>query len=198
MVRLLNLIFQRTGTLCDALQSPNLEMDKCYRMVKVTLESLSELLCDTKFDELYSECVEFAEVNNTELPSISRKIRVPAKLQGELKERPVFKNAKDKFKNINNETIKSIINEIDTRFDDDTLTPLIKIEKIVKGNGVKGDLLVLKNLKYYENLVNFELLDREILTWINCLKSYANDEKYDLNTISSISQLFRDEVNELN
>ena len=75
---------------------------------------------------------------------------------------------------------------------------MIKIEKIVKGNGVKGDLLVLKKLNYYENLVNFELLDREILTWINCLKSYANDEKYDLNTISSISQLFRDEVNELN
>ena len=90
MARLLGSIYSRTGVLCTALQSPDLQIDSCAGLVRDTMESLASLLNNQSFNSLYEKCKNFSTENNLDLPKRSRQKKVPVKFQGSLKEIPVF------------------------------------------------------------------------------------------------------------
>ena len=193
MLRLLDLVFERVGILSDALQSPEIEMDRCSRLLQTTLESLAELLNDDAFNILYEESIAFAKENSMGQPKLPRRTRIPNKFKDTLKECETFASTEERFKSIYYETITKVIDEISTRFENESLAPLLQIERILKGTSEENDLISISKLNYYNNMIKFDHLKAELISWKQYLKIRSNDRKYDLSTISDISRLIRDE-----
>ena len=66
------------------------------------------------------------------------------------------------------------------------------VKRIIKGDHKETDLEELNLMKYCNDLVYFDLLKMEIFSWIQHL-GLSQNKKYDLKTISGITNLFRDE-----
>jgi hypothetical protein len=95
----------------------------------------------------------------------------------------------------------AIISEITMRFNDQTIEPLFLMERIIKGAHLVNDLDTLERLNFYNHLIDFNQLQKEMLTWkhsLNKLQSeLANDNssikwQCKINSISFITKLFVD------
>ena len=192
--RVLQKCYDVTGTFCSALQAPTIEMDHCLDLLERTLLCLWDLLDEKKFESIYKESVIFAKTNQIEEPSLSRQKKIPSRFENFLPAVPTFSSAKDNFFSIYYELINTLIREIQDRFEDDSLIPLLIMERILKGKENDCDFQDLKNLEYYNCLIDFQILAKELITWKSTLGNYTNKKKYNFGSISIIVRAFIEEV----
>ena len=138
--RVLNDAFERTGFLSDSLQSSELEMDRCQRLIETTLLSLKEIRDNHNFEKLYDQSIEFAKENEIQMTSLPRQRRVPKQFQGSLPELSQFSSVEEKYRTIYYLILDSVIDNIKSRFQPNVIEPLILIEKTIKRTSKKEDL----------------------------------------------------------
>ena len=88
--------------------------------------------------------------------------------------------------------VEANLNEIKTRFTGETLAPIVSMAKLIK-QGDKVELEKLRDLKIYDHLIDFKKLERERKLWTHTINQFCST-KYNVNKISSIVQLFVNEV----
>ena len=70
-------IFKRTGIFSNVLQDSQLEIDKSIRLKTTTIQSLSDIKTDDKFEKLYKYYLKIAEENDLDKPILPRQRRIP-------------------------------------------------------------------------------------------------------------------------
>ena len=156
ILRVLYEIFERTGILSKALQSSELELDHCNLLVKVSLESLAELLNENEFKSTYNKALEFAKERNLKLPVLPRQSKVPNRYkdcESNLIQKPTFSTPEEMYRAAYYDAINTVIREIDFRFNNKSLAPFLLMEKIIKWS--EDQLKELIDLKYYDHLIDF-------------------------------------------
>ena len=106
---------------------------------------------------------------------------------------PQFESAKQKFQELYFKIIQSVIREINERCNDGTLELVLSIAKIIKGYESENDIQIIKELNYYNKMVDFNILTKEVLSWKHCLKKFKYNININLNSVLSIAELIRKE-----
>ena len=113
--------------------------------------------------------------------TISRQLRIPSQFKDSVKESKSYSTVENKFKSIYLETITKIIDDTNQRFEDETLPPLMLIERIIKDENKETYLEKLNQMKYYHDLLNFNLLKLEFVSWIQHLGLSKEKECFENN-----------------
>ena len=132
--------------------------------------------------------------NFMEMPTLPRKTRVPFKLKDFIKEKQQPISVEEKYKSIYFETIAKIFDEIKNRLNDDSIAPILLIERIIKGKNHKNNLDDLIKLNLYNQYIDFETLKIELITWKHVFSLYKKEIGSDLTKISEISTFFDQRV----
>lgn len=188
VLHVLHEVFDRTGILSDALQDSELDVERSIRLKSTTIESLLNIKTQTSFDLLYEKCIQKAKDNDLDEPSLPRQRKATSRYKTFLPEVPQFRSVKEKYQHIYFKILEITVKEINERFQDETLDLVLLIARIIKGYSKNEDFERLKNLDYYNNLINFESLRKELISWKFCLDKFK--DKTNLDSIVSIADLF--------
>ncbi|CAI6353311.1 unnamed protein product [Macrosiphum euphorbiae] len=105
-----------TNILSKYLQSSNIDYSSVQHMTKATIQELSNMRCEHKFDMIWSKANVMRIDNEICSPILSRKLKVPKKLGGGLKQNENC-NVKDHYKiNIYFQVLDTIISDMKERF----------------------------------------------------------------------------------
>ena len=120
-------IFEQTGIFSDALQDSQLEIDRSIRLKTTTIQSFSDNKTDEKFEKLFKICLKIAEENDLNEPVLPRQRRIPDRFKDSFPNLAQFNSVAEKYKDLYFKTIEnnSIVNQIEERFDDDTLDLIV-------------------------------------------------------------------------
>jgi zinc finger MYM-type protein 1 len=182
-------VFDRTGILSDALQDSELEIDRSIRLKSTTISSLSDINTEEAFNIIYDKCLTIANENDILEPTLPRQRHVPARLKDSLPQIPHYKSIIEKYKDLYFKIIVTVIKEINERFDDKTLDQILKLARMLKGSCSIAEVEQVENLNYYNDILNFNDLKKEMYSWKSCLSSFKDNKDYDINSILSIAKL---------
>ena len=111
----LNEAFQRTGALSDGIQSSELQMDRCKRLVSSTLSALKSIRKLEFFNEVFNTCNEFSQKYSLSMPSTSRARMPPFHYKDSFEFLKKIVDEETKLKSVFNSIIDSIIDNIEIR-----------------------------------------------------------------------------------
>jgi hypothetical protein len=60
---------------------------------------------------------------------------------------------------------------------------------MLKGSCSIAEVEQVENLNYYNDILNFNDLKKEMYSWKSCLSSFKDNKDYDINSILSIAKL---------
>ena len=136
------------------------------RLVNITLTSLKNFR--SKFDDIYNKCIELAKEEGLESPQLPRQTKRPNRYVNSLPSVPRFETVELKYNSIFLGIINSTIDEINNRFSDETLKPLLSIAHILQQDDIEKNrehIQVVRDLNFYNHLVDFERLEIELDSW---------------------------------
>ena len=142
VLHVLNEIYERTGILSETLQKSELEMDGAQRSIEATRSSLKEILTEENFGRIYKFCIDLSTKLKLDQPSLPRQGRTSSRLKDFehlFVEQTKFATVEDKYKSLYLKIIETNVEEINNRFKDDSITPILTMAKIFK-YGKKEDL----------------------------------------------------------
>jgi hypothetical protein len=196
MVKLLHDAFTRTGLLSTALQDPQLDMDRLDRLKRSTIDSLKIIRSESKFTALYNDSMEFSKDEDVEMPSLPRQANRPNRYKDALPSVQKFNTIEEKYKSIYFRILDSCIEEIEKRFADDTLGPLRAMSHILKQDAVEENsknLEIIRDLNFYNNMINFDELDIELKSYHLTLKMLESSFE-NIDHLDEIANVFVEHV----
>jgi len=130
-------IMSITNILSKYLQSSNIDYSSVQHMTKATIQELSNMRCEDKFDMIWSKANVMRIDNEICSPILSRKSKVPKKLGGGLKQNENC-NVKDHYKiNIYFQVLDTIISDMKERFKENDIHILNCMQDIIVNEPIK-------------------------------------------------------------
>ncbi|KAL4103605.1 hypothetical protein QTP88_018966 [Uroleucon formosanum] len=130
-------IMSITNILSKYLQSSNIDYSSVQHMTKATIQELSNMRCEDKFDMIWSKANVMRIDNEICSPILSRKSKVPKKLGGGLKQNENC-NVKDHYKiNIYFQVLDTIISDMKERFKENDIHILNCMQDIIVNEPTK-------------------------------------------------------------
>jgi hypothetical protein len=190
-VKLLNLIFSKTGVLHTYLQTVELNIETALELAFSTTLQLVELKNDQLCDSLLREIVELADLYLIDPPSLTNQRGRPRKRQRtDSNQNESEFDPMEKYKKIYQETLDCFINHLSEKFSVENYKPLISISKILTATNENKpeESELFWDLNIYRQEIDFNMLQSELSTWI-AYKS-ANNLNESLKTINSVRLFF--------
>ena len=153
--------FKAINTLSLAFQAVEIDIVRAQDYYKIAHGELVNMKFDNEFDEFYNTLTTTARNNNIEFESNSnnnKRSRKEAK-QPQLSS----KDNKAKFKILHDELINVFLEELDARFTDESIKPVVAIYNIITADS--SDHLDFKDISIYKDDVDFDALKMELKVW---------------------------------
>ena len=179
-LELLNSCFEVINILSQALQKTDVDIMNAQRFYKDVVNQLNDMKTDENYDIFYSKLILKAHVNNIEDETKHGKKRG---------RKATFELTKsDEYKEKYSLVIETLVNELNFRFKDENIKPLVVIQKIITNISYDKDISIRNELHIYKDEIDFDKLDEELNIWYRY--KLSNPNEFGTKKINILSQQF--------
>jgi len=157
LLELLYICFKNTNVLCELLQSIDIDIMKAQMLYQVTVNNLKYMKTEDYYKNFYEQVMIKVNANGIENETRHGNKRG--------RRRTVELSKEEEFNVIYCSVIDSFIGELNFRFKEDNIRPLVVIHKLITVAKLDPELNIRKELEIYESEIDFDDLEMNLTHW---------------------------------
>ena len=170
-------VLKYTDNSAQKLQKSNLNAAQGHEMAMMTVKALKEEESDENFEIFFNMVTENAKKKGVEDAVLLRKRKIPSKLADSLESPPLYLSVKEKYKALYLEALKTIISNVNQRFDKG-YEIVMNLENLLlksaKGENYENELKTITD--FYGSDLNKDDLKTQLLIYRSKFKELKKEK----------------------